>query len=409
MRKCILISLFLVITIIYCKGKHSNQQISSYILSESVVTHELVFGAEDLPDEYLLAVPISFVVDNDGNIYVADEEYKIKIYDSKGNGRKIIGGRGEGPGEFFIIAQMNIDNKDTLFVSDRQISRFNIFHRDTFIKTESLLNKPSKDYKTEKQKDRINHIQGFSISLLNRITGSQRIYKTGGDTLISGNDFALNVGLLYEYNDTLNELVTYSPSNLENLTQFGSVGSVDRSSIGYLYHYPLHSPFLTVLLPENRIAYSHIFIDDIQNNNTFRYTIHIKDLNTMELSHITHNYKPIETKEAYDKGAFIKVMGDVEEYTKKHIYHPALCALHYDDECLFAVREANFGRATDLNIDIPYQTDVFDAQTGTYIRTVEFPFKPQYIKNGYIYRKIKNQDGYWMIEKYRIDPRVYGK
>lgn len=71
-----------------------------------VLTFELSFGAEDLPDEYLLAmISISLLVhyvvtvDNENNVYVFDEN-RLKVYDENGKPKAIIGGPGEGPGEF---------------------------------------------------------------------------------------------------------------------------------------------------------------------------------------------------------------------------------------------------------------------------------------------------------------------
>ena len=77
---------------------------------DNVLTLVLTFGAEGLPDEYLIVGnqtsgslygmtgPI-IAVDNNNNIYVLDE-YKVKVYDPNGKPKAIFGGKGMGPGEF---------------------------------------------------------------------------------------------------------------------------------------------------------------------------------------------------------------------------------------------------------------------------------------------------------------------
>jgi len=68
-----------------------------------VFTFSFAFGDKDLPGEYLIASRSirwnAFTVDDSNNYYLFDEKC-IKVYDSKGKAKAILGRPGEGPEEF---------------------------------------------------------------------------------------------------------------------------------------------------------------------------------------------------------------------------------------------------------------------------------------------------------------------
>ena len=53
--------------------------------------------------------------------------------------------------------------------------------------------------------------------------------------------------------------------------------------------------------------------------------------------------------------------------------------------------------------------DVFDSEKEEYICSVYFPFEYPVIKNGYAYEPGINEEGFTVVEKYKLDPAVYGK
>jgi len=62
---------------------------------------DLCIGVEEGPEEYVLLNPGAIAVDEDGNIYVSDQQAgEIRIFDQQGRHRLTFGRRGEGPGEF---------------------------------------------------------------------------------------------------------------------------------------------------------------------------------------------------------------------------------------------------------------------------------------------------------------------
>jgi hypothetical protein len=58
-----------------------------------------------------------------------------------------------------------------------------------------------------------------------------------------------------------------------------------------------------------------------------------------------------------------------------------------------------------------YLHNIVDLETGSLINSFYTSSFSQFlaIKNGYAYKSVKNKDGYPVIEKYKIDPKVYGK
>jgi hypothetical protein len=54
-------------------------------------------------------------------------------------------------------------------------------------------------------------------------------------------------------------------------------------------------------------------------------------------------------------------------------------------------------------------TDVFDGGKGRYLNSAWFPFVARKIFDGYAYRIENNEEGFRVVNKYRINPAVYGK
>jgi hypothetical protein len=64
------------------------------------------------------------------------------------------------------------------------------------------------------------------------------------------------------------------------------------------------------------------------------------------------------------------------------------------------------GEATIKNGQL---VDVFDISEKKYIKTVTFPEVYKVIRNGYAYNFGSDKDGFQIINKYKINPAVYGK
>ena len=127
---------------------------------QNVVTLELVFGAENLPEKYLLARPNSIVVAQNGDIIVADEAY-LKVFNKNGAPKKFLGGPGQGPGEFNCPITYPYLS-ETGFLSayyDYTYKKYNIYSSEyTFIERKEIDDEKIKEFT-------INYMSGKDIVL----------------------------------------------------------------------------------------------------------------------------------------------------------------------------------------------------------------------------------------------------
>ena len=98
------------------------------------LVEELRIGAAlgtDIDDPELFGQVISLAVDEDENTYVADyQSGEIRVFDREGNFVQTIGRRGEGPGEFRVLAGVVWDRgSSVLWAVDAGGRRFNVFDR----------------------------------------------------------------------------------------------------------------------------------------------------------------------------------------------------------------------------------------------------------------------------------------
>jgi len=64
---------------------------------------------------------------------------------------------------------------------------------------------------------------------------------------------------------------------------------------------------------------------------------------------------------------------------------------------------------TDKKNDLGHTlVKVFNAATKSQSSAAYFPLLPV-IRNGYVYSLGKNEEGFYIVEKYKLDPAVYGK
>jgi hypothetical protein len=87
-------------------------------------------GLQSGDENEIIGLPSDFVVDEEGNVYVADMAFrKIKKYSSSGKFLLSFGrGQGKGPGEFLDLRGIDVDAQGNLFVVDMKQNRVTIFN-----------------------------------------------------------------------------------------------------------------------------------------------------------------------------------------------------------------------------------------------------------------------------------------
>lgn len=371
-----------------------------------VLTLELSFGDENTitKDEFLLASPPYYGIDVNtaDDIYVWDEN-KIKVFDKYGKEKFILGGPGEGPGEFskginyFWIAPTgyltvldgrfySIFSPENKFLEKRQIQ-----FSDANIKLEQEHNLTF--YSGEPDE----YIAlNTDEAIISGVTGPENI----GDQNYSNYDL-----LVYTRPGYLKILAQYELVNtfIDVSVLKGKVSGIRRYGTRYL------GDFYYAFLPGNKIVYTHAGHDIHIDKKEAYYTLHVVTYDGKEICTISKSYKPQEITDSVMenpmKGIGFSGKKLAEEKVRKKLrdakYLPPLQNIMTDGRFIFVFIYGEFGDEM--------QVDIFDADTGNYLQSAVFPFIPRVIKNGYAYKFGRSEEDFPIVEKYQIDPAVYGK
>jgi len=371
-----------------------------------VLTLELSFGDENtiVKDEFLLARPPYYGVDVNtvDDIYVWDEN-KIKVFDKYGKEKFILGGPGEGPGEFstgsnhFWIAPTgyltvldgrfySVFSPENKFIEKRQIQ-----FSDAYIKLEQEHNLTFYNGRPDEY-----IALNTNEAIISGITGPEKIGDqsySNYDLLVYARPGYLKILAQYELVNTFVDVSVYE----------GRVVGSSRYGTRYLGN------FYYAFLPGNKLVYTHAGHDIHIDKKEAYYTLHIVTYDGKEICTISKKYLLQQISDSIMERPFGNVgfsgMGLAGEKVREKLrdakYLPPLQNIMADGSFIFVFIFGEYGDEM--------QVDIFEADTGNYLRSAVFPFIPRVIKNGYAYQFGRSEDGFPIVEKYRIDPAVYGK
>jgi hypothetical protein len=361
---------------------------------ENVLTLELSFGDKDVPDEYLLVEPKQIAIDAAGNIFVCDEN-RIKVYDKNGKPKTIVGRPGEGPGEFNYIRKFTLGPSGFLSVIEVLSPHISLFSQDfKFIYKENF--NFSRSYELIKNNYALQNMNLFSVVYLNR--NERILYVSAQESNFSKLPCEI---LVYEKEgETPKALVKY-------IDEFYFIERWGNRIFSYNMLYL--SNFFWQLIPNNKIIYVDIVKDNIVDQKTAYYSINKIVLTDSVIERITHQYQ--RTPILYEQYGYLDnysespertaVIKKVKKAVEQEKYNRSLQGLLCDRDYVFTFAYTNKNGAI--------LTDVFDVDKKLYIVSVFIPGIPKAIFDGYAYYVNKSKDGFPVIQKYRIDPRVYGK
>lgn len=153
-------------------------------------------------------------------------------------------------------------------------------------------------------------------------------------------------------------------------------------------------------------------------NSEWTYTLHIFSLDTYERRSIHRKYEPLELTEKqksdeisqfddYPEEIFSRMREYIEFY--KSVFENA----KYYDPFREILTDRNYIFVFTFRWDEEQGifTDIIDADSGEHLSSAYFDRIPDQIKNGYAYYIMNSgsRDKFPLIEKYKIDPAVYGK
>jgi len=376
---------------------------------DNIFTLELTFGDKNLPDEYLLARPSSYDIAAapNGDIIVPDE-YKLKIFDSNGKPKKIVGGQGQGPGEFTLYPIVSAAiNGNICAITPDYINVYN--NQYEFVNSKNLKNDPViNQYVKEKG------FQWFKITRI--IPFSQE------DMLIYASNKPALSTLLVDKNVCYSLLLYKSRNDLFPVVESLSEEYYNDGKMLINIPVPETGRLIYTELPGKMIAFSDSRIDKIFENSKWYYFIYTYDIaNRQKKTLIKREYEPAafpdsllhpEKAKGYNGNDIIWSIGN-RSFTRKEMnekkteilnklkYFPPISNIFYDNNVIFVrlnMYEKNKG----------YVVEIFDSETGKYLRSAYFPFMPV-VNNGCAYRIIRGGNVFPYIEKYKINPAVYGK
>ena len=386
---------------------------------------EMTIGGEHTMarDEFNLVEPAIMVVNDEGDILLTDRG-KIKVFDGNGNAKQIVGGPGEEPGKFYGIFAPFLGPSGYLLVADasglesaydRYASMsephhfYNLFAPDyTFLERKKFEDNPLlREYL---KNNNINLEDLKKISNVFPLNDTEKVYEVAIENRKPGSDFKYYAEILYEKADTIVPLLRtglhYSP---------GSVST--RFLLGELQW---------KLLPGRRIVYINTD-EDTYNKGIWlscsskitgaQYTIHVLSINDGKDVQITHPFTVIEFPERFTQPHEYEGMPEELKRQEKlrarlfkvKKYYPSVFRLKIDRNYAFVFPFHEKDRKGEFETLTERQVDIFDLGAGEYLKTVNFPFVPAVIRNGYAYQRSLNEAGFPVIRKYKIDPAVYGK
>jgi len=373
---------------------------------ENVFTLELKFGDKDIPDEYLLVRPLNLAVANNGDVIVPDE-YKLKVFDTDGKPKKIIGRRGQGPGEF-------IAPSPTVFVTDngticaRDVNLFNIFDAQyKFIYSTNHRNDPDlKQFAEEK---------GFQYFIIDRIIP----YDKDEMFVIARNTQPFILYLPFTNSKNCKLLLYKKETELYSIIESPDETTFNDGKI--FFPTPEKGSLFSVELPGQILAFTDTGKDKIFENGKWYYLIHTYNLKTRQKKvFIKREYEPVafpdsvlhpERTKGYKGDEIVGLI--TTPYTRKEMdkkrtellekleYYPAVNKIFYDKNIVF-VKTYQYVKDKGTVVEL------FDSQTGAYLKSAFFPYDLE-VKNGKSYRLLRPVDEFPYIEKYKIDPAIYGK
>jgi hypothetical protein len=360
---------------------------------DNIFTFELKFGAENLPNEYLLAKPTDCIAADNGDIIVADE-YKLKIFDNNGNPKKILGGYGQGPGEFaYSSISIDLTFPKNSMLAGLQSNIYNLYTPDySFIEKKNL---QQSSYKDEIQ-NKFNLTNVFFYMVCCYSKNELLLFARGSRTAVGDNK---RLDILLHCNGADMKIVM-----------------ADSFEVSSNYDNVMGRHF-TKIMPDYRWLYTNTLIQKYEKKKEWHYSLFIYDIKTLKRMEITHSYSLVVIPDSVINRKIPPEIAELPEPYKTSFLNSEkkrkdeLITLKYCAPLQELLADGNFIFAITYTYEKGkgYLVDVFDAETGAYLKSVYFSFIPKQILNGYAYKLVVGGDVYPEVLKYKVNPAVYGK
>jgi len=386
---------FIFYSILYAQKKEVK-------IDDNLIKLEFAFANEayGTKGDFLLENPRYVTTTRNNDIVVLDRYY-IKIYNSKGNEKKILGGKGQGPGEFenapnmystspsdyFCFLDMNyytVYDNNFKFI-DKKLRRGDKAI-EKFLEMKNLMY--GKNVYSGREMYFISEHEKLYMFMHSIIENDAKVFMC---VLLYDNKKTGEIKPLLYVTDPSTKTVDAKEININNV-----IISPDWGNLSY------------VPLPNRLIAYSNTD-EEVFKNGIGYYKIHIISIDDLsEKMVMTKDFIPMKYPddfiESFRKQKTI-LSKETEEYIKKRVYKPYIIELKNDSLYIFTIKILDIDQKTN---DIYCTYDVFDSRNGKYLSTFRMK-RINYIRNGYAYVIGTHKNGYNEIRVYKLDPSIYGK
>ncbi len=372
---------------------------------QDVLTLEYSFGAEDIPDDYLLVDPHWFglAIHPDGNLLVADENW-IKVFDPDGQPVQRFGGTGAGPGEFRWARYLYMSPEGYLCVFGGRMGFTAHFFRPDFSYIERVDYFSVQPYRDILDSLDLRTDRPESVWCLGE---DERLLVVGTQDRDSNNLEHREVFLFHLVGNTLTVLARYQQTDAL-YGQYGPVVSMD--ALGKLLAAPL---------PDGRAVYLHTFHDSRQGGEELQYTLTLIDLESGQRETLSHSYelyeltwtRPLPNEELRERDPeqfrqWEEQWDLVDEGIAERHWSVPVLGIETDGPFIFVFTSAKNDSGEVL-------TDVFNADERSYVGSAWFlgDYYGVRIADACLYKfnEFRVEDDFPRVDKYRIDPRVYGR
>lgn len=401
------LSYFILISILFNFINCSNSEnlTKTKQIYPNPLTKVLTIGLdESIDEEFLLSSPRSIAVDNNDNIYIVDED-KVKIFDKDGNPKSTFGQNGQGPGEFVRAFGISIGPSGIINVSDQK--GMNIFDRnENFLSSTRVFNNNKLNEYLKNENLKLNfassHIVNRFIPLNNNSIIGQFITRTTGKR------------------DYITSLIYYNTDTIKSILHHEDISNIPGSKGGISGFLGTKGKFSWGLFENSKVVYWKPDYANPKYSENLNYEITIFDIyNENKIETITHPYQlaliPDSLKNRFAESAdklkdwdhrqaaiMIKDYMILDALMKKETYYAPIKQLFIDGQFLHVMTFKS-------NDKSEFNTDVFDLNNKEYISSYYLPFSPYLISNNFAYKLSRSQKTYSNVQKFRIDPKVFGK
>ncbi len=311
-----------------------------------LLKRDLVIPGPNAANGAELATIGSVQVDDQGRIIIMDgKDLKVKVFGADGSFIRSFGTKGQGPGEFQSVLEMFLKNGviSVFDFGNNRVSRFSVEGR---------------------------HIEDVDLRAM------------GGLSRVEGEDGAAVYSNKLEWQD---ESARLKLLKFDKKTGKMSVMSTSKAVLSFSKIEPLADQFILLVRSDGKLIWT----------DPGTYELFVDAPDGRKLGRITHSCAKVKVTEE-EKAAFIKrVYGDkppdIELIWPE--YHSPIDSVTLDDKDRLFVGTAEKDREGRRKYD------VFDA-AGKFLGSFHVRNAVTVVKNGFLYAKAEDADGFPIVERY---------